>query len=193
MFRLHKEISRLDIPAQRVLRLEHSLGDIQVALPGLPAQQATAYLCGFAAGQGLRVAVVLHLHSSGLLAFYLNDEGGVDKRDGTRIYNLALAFAQSMGFMFGDLDIHLKSPAERDALWRSLPLQSGVATPPPAPAPGESTRPARRAASGAKPAAPSPPVATTAGRNLRRPPAAADPSFRRKELLENLGRFLASF
>ena len=137
MFRLHKEMSRLDIPAQRVLRLERSLSDVQVAMPGLPAQEATAYLCGFVAGRGFRVAVVLHLHSSSLLAFYLNDDGEVSKRDGTRVYNQALGFAESMGFMFGDLDIHLKSLPERETLWKSVPLQSGVTAVPAQPAKAE--------------------------------------------------------
>ncbi len=142
MFHLHKEISRLDIPAQRILRLERSLSDVQVAMPGLPAQHATAFLCSFSAGQGTRVAVVLQLHTSGLLAFFLNEEGDVAKSEGTRIYNQGLDFAESMGFMFGDLDIHLKSPEERNTLWASLPLQSGLNTPSTvAPAGAASTNP----------------------------------------------------
>ena len=261
MFRLHKEMSRLDIPAQRVLRLERSLSDVQVAIPGLPAQEATAYLCGFSSGQGLRVAVALQLHSSCRLTFYLNDEGEAPTREGTRIYNQALGFAESMGFMLGDLDIHLKSPEERIRLWKSLPLQSGLAAPPPvieappktapsaippAPAAAPAKEPppspsAMNAGPSAQPSAPqgaentfppavpragapvrprpvpgksirpsapsSPPVA--ADRSVPReepvapavaaggepplsPPAPAELAAKRKELRENLGRFLAS-
>ncbi|AMV71964.1 hypothetical protein JCM30471_04620 [Desulfuromonas carbonis] len=254
MFRLHKEMSRLDIPAQRVLRLERSLSDVQVAMPGLPAQEATAYLCSFSSGQGLRVAVALQLHSSSQLAFYLNDDGEVPPREGTRIYNQALGFAESMGFMLGDLDIHLKSAEERTQLWKSLPLQSGLAAPAPAvaPAPKSSvaagaaaqaaptTAPTTKtvvraqvsAASGAnlsppaapaaklsgppdrlpgKPAPPSPPVSASnpagpscttresvaplvaaGGKSPTRCPTPAELAVKRKELRENLGRFLAS-
>ena len=157
MFRLHKEISRLDIPAQRVLRLERSLSDVQVAMPGLPAQHATAFLCSFSAGQGTRVAVVLQLHTSGLLAFFLNEEGEVARSEGTRIYNQGLDFAESMGFMFGDLDIHLKSLEERNTLWASLPLLSGVkALPSAAPPAAGPTAPPQAAA---------PPVAAPAVRS----------------------------
>lgn len=252
MFRLHKEMSRLDIPAQRVLRLERSLSDVQVAMPGLPAQEATAYLCSFSSGQGLRVAVVLQLHSSSRLAFYLNDDGEVPIQDGTRIYTQALDFAESMGFMLGDLDIHLKSVEERNLLWKSIPLQSGLAAPVPAvasaakttvaPVPVPATAPAPTtktvvhaqapstkganlsppAAPGAKlpgpndrlpgqPAAPSAPLppsvpagppgnhgepvaslAAAGGKSPNRCPAPAELAVKRKELRENLGRFLAS-
>jgi len=160
MFRLHKEMSRLDIPAQRVLRLERSLSDVQVAMPGQPAQEATAYLCSFSSGQGLRVAVALELHSSSRLAFYLNDEGEVPTRDGTRIYNQALGFAESMGFMLGDLDIHLKSAEERTQLWKSLPLQSGLAAPAPEVAPAPKTAVAPGAVFSAAPSAAAPTTET---------------------------------
>lgn len=196
MFRLHNDVTRLDIPVQRVLRLERSLGDVQVALPGLPAQHATAYLCGFSVGQGFRIAVVLHLHTSGQLAFYFNEEGTVPRRDGPRIYNEALGFARSMGFMFGDLDIHLKSHEERAALWRSLPLRSGVQAAPattaaealqavpvaPAAAAGPAARSKSAKATGATPAKAAPP----------KPLTAVELAGKRRELRENLGRFLAS-
>lgn len=178
MFRWHKEMQRLDLPAQRVLRLERSLSDVQVALPGFPAQQATAYLCAFAAGQGLRVAVALHLHQSGCLAFYLSDEGEVPKQAGTRAYNQALAFAESMGFMLGDLDIHLLPAGERTALWRSLPLQAGVGGAPS----GEVALPGSRSAAAPKARPPAVPPA--------RPREGLEAE--RRNIIENLGRFLAS-
>lgn len=218
MFHLHKEISRLDIPAQRVLRLERSLSDVQVAMPGLPAQHATAFLCSFSAGQGTRVAVVLQLHTSGLLAFFLNEEGDVAKSEGTRIYNQGLDFAESMGFMFGDLDIHLKSPEERNTLWASLPLRSGLNTPSTvAPAGAASTNPPQVDAPSTPPVGSKPrpeagkplsvPAALQAASTnisapplieapdpLSRPaPSGAELAAKRKELRENLGRFLASF
>ena len=72
MFCWHKEIKCLDIPASQVFHLERSLSAVQVALPGLPSQEATAYLCVFSAEKGLRAALVLHLHTSQCLAFYLH-------------------------------------------------------------------------------------------------------------------------
>lgn len=186
-FRWHRELNRLDIPAQRVLRLERSLSDVQVALPETPAQEATAYICAFAAGQGVRVSVALHLHRSDRLAFYLHADGEVPRNQATRIYNQALAFAESMGFMMGDLDIHLMSPAERIALWKSVPLPGGLsqkgvaARQPPAGSAATPTGKAKDDERGGHPPGP---------RSVR---SAADPRQRRREMLEGLGRFLASF
>jgi hypothetical protein len=181
-----------------VLRLERSLGDVQVALPGLPAQDATAYLCGFAAGQGLRVAVALHLQQSGCLAFYLNDDGEIPRREAARVLTQALNFAESMGFMFGDMDIHLRSPEERLALWRSLPLYAGIG----ATRAGRATaapgghRPEGKSPAGAPsgpPIAGSPPAPSgKPGTAPRRPPTPAELAAKRERLRQNLGRFLAS-
>jgi len=248
MFRLHPEISRLDIPARRVLRLEQSLTDVQVGMPGYPSQHATAFLCSFSSGKGVRVTVVLQLHRSGQLAFFFNEGGEVPVSEGTRIYQQALDFAESMGFMFGDLDIHLKTPEERSALWTSLPLHSGLAASPQPAAPnipakifaaaaagspgGKSPAPAVRTHCGVPPASagipagkdaapppakgpvvmpaatplPSVPVpAAPAGEGAAplpvesvahaavRPASAAELAAKRKDLRENLGRFLASF
>ncbi len=198
MFRWHKELTRLDVPAQRVLRLERSLSDVQVALPGLPAQDATAYLCGFVAGQGIRVAVALHLQQSGRLAFYLNDDGEIPRREAARVLNQALDFAESMGFMFGDLDIHLRSPEERLALWRALPLQGGIGPTRPerVPASPGGGRPEGKKAPTVFPAdevkgprpSPGKPEATAP----RRLPTPAELAAARERLRQNLGRFLAS-
>jgi hypothetical protein len=177
-FRRHRELTRLDISARRVLRLERSLSGGQVALPGRPAEDATAYLCAFAAGQGIRIAVVLHLQCSRQLAFYLNAEGEMAKREATAVYNQALAFAESMGFMMGDLDIHLKSPAERAALWESLPLAAGLGEPSPAPGPAATANPQRPATERTVPA-PAPPAGNLAAR--------------RQAIRARLGRFLGSF
>jgi len=188
MFRWHKEMTRLDIPARRVLRLERSLSDIQVALPGFPAQEATAYLCAFSTAQGIRVAVILHLHRSECLAFYLNGEGDLQKPAATRVYNQALAFAESMGFMMGDLDIHVMPGEDRQILWRSLPLAGGVepaaaVVSPEAPAPA----PPRREDGKGPTRGEAVPTAS-----VFRPPSPADLVARRQQILKNLGRFLAT-
>ncbi len=77
MFVLHKEIQRLEVPAQRVLLLQRSLSDIQIAIPGTTPQEATAYLCVFATGKGYRIVAVLDLLASRRLLFYLNEGGEV--------------------------------------------------------------------------------------------------------------------
>jgi hypothetical protein len=134
MFRWHKEIERLDILASQVLHLERSLSAVQVALPGLPSQEATAYLCVFAVGKGIRVALVLHLHTSQCLAFYLHERAEAPLQDAGRLIEEGALFAESMGFMLSDMDFRMLGNNKRDALWDSLPLKAGVETPAPIPA-----------------------------------------------------------
>jgi hypothetical protein len=131
MFRWHKEIQRFDIPASQVLHLERSLSAVQVALPGLPSQEATAYLCSFAVGKGLRVGLVLHLHTSRCLAFYLHERTEAPLREAGRLIEEGALFAESMGFMLSDMDYRKLDIDKREALWNSLPLKAGVEPPAP--------------------------------------------------------------
>lgn len=126
MFHWRKEIVRLDIPASQVYHLERSLSAVQVALPGLPAQEATAYLCLFAAEKGLRVALVLHLHTSQCLAFYLHDRADAPQQEAARLIEEGHNFAESLGFMLSDVDYRKLGQQQRASLWGALPLKNGV-------------------------------------------------------------------
>jgi len=127
MFEWDKKRTRLDVSARRVLRLERSLSDVQVSMPGMDPQSATAYLCVFQASQGLRIAFVLHLHQAESLAFYLNNDGDLDKDEASRVLGEAVNFAETLGFMLGNLDFHRLSPESRQSFWDALPLQQGLA------------------------------------------------------------------
>lgn len=126
MFRWHKEITCLDIPASQVFHLERSLSVVQVALPGLPSQEATAYLCVFSAEKGVRVALVLHLHTSQCLAFYLHEGVDAPQKEADRLIEEGLDFAESLGFMLSDVDYRKLDKQQRVIIWDSLPLQNGA-------------------------------------------------------------------
>lgn len=132
MFELNQKLNRLDIPAQQVLRLKRSLGDVQIALPGQQSQMATAYICAFSAGKGARVAIALHLHDDYKLIYYLNDGGEILSSNAGKILNQALDFSESLGFMMNDLDIHQMSGDEKKSFWESLPLKNPPVKPKPA-------------------------------------------------------------
>jgi len=135
MFELRKEMKELGISSQQVRRLYRSLGDVQIALPGHPSQQATAYLCAYAEGKGFRVAVALHLHASEKVAYYLNPKANLGKEEVRKILDEGTFFAETMGFMLGDLDYHRLDPNAREALWSSLPLSLRETAPPAPPSP----------------------------------------------------------
>lgn len=184
MFFLQKDMERLDIPEDRVVCLQRSLGDATVALPGFSGQRTTAYLCIYKGGKGVRIAVVLHLKSSGRLAFYLNEEGEVGKRQAKRILDAAIYFAESMGFMLNDMEIERLPAQERAALWQALPLRQGA----PAPVEPLAFSPSAVPAGDSWPAASGPSEAP--GR--RPPPTLGDLEQGKLKVLESLGRFLAS-
>ena len=50
MFQWDKSLKSLDVPAEQLLQLFRSMRDVQLALPGNPAQEASAYLCQYQAG-----------------------------------------------------------------------------------------------------------------------------------------------
>jgi hypothetical protein len=136
MFQWDKSITTLDVPTGKVLQLYRSMRNVQLALPGLPAQEATAYLCQHQATQKIATTVVLHLLTSGQLACYVDSPHAVAADRAGRVLDQALMFIESMGFLMTDLDIPLLGEADREMLWSSLPLQKGVpATGEPAPPP----------------------------------------------------------
>ena len=126
MFRWEKSLSALAVPAGAVLHLFRSMRDVQLALPGLPAQEASAYLCQYATPKGVGTTAVFHLHKSSQLAFYLEAPHEVAAEQAEAKLDQALIFVESMGFLLTDLDIQLLGEADRELLWSALPLQSGV-------------------------------------------------------------------
>jgi hypothetical protein len=191
MFVLHKEIQRLEVPAERVLLLQRSLSDIQIAIPGTTSQEATAYLCVFAAGKGYRIVAVLHLLSSRLLLFYLNGEGEVQQREANRILKEGIHFVESMGFILSDLDFQRLSPAARVAMWQSLPLKTGILAAPPPAKPAAATVVQASAPVSPPPLPAAPPTGETVPPIQQIPPA-AEQRARQKAFLENIGRILSS-
>ena len=126
MFRWEKALSTLDVPAAAVLHLFRSMRDVQLALPGLPSQEASAYLCQYATSRGVGTAAAFHLHKSNQLAFYLEAPHEVAADQAVAKLDQALVFVESMGFLLTDLDIQLLGDADRELLWSALPLQRGV-------------------------------------------------------------------
>lgn len=220
MFQWDKSLTALRVPVTRVNCLYRSMRDVQVALPGLPSQEATAYLCQHQSGENVATLAAFHLHKSGRLAFYREARSEVPAGKADSMLDQGLVFLESMGFLMTDLDLHLLDEADRGMLWDSLPLQAGDVAPEAPPAaprtPGASPQPQPAAAPPAAPA-PSPPslsavpeagtaeevddlLAAVEALRTRRPGVrtrkqAPDPGElgrRRRELRENLGRILAS-
>ncbi len=220
MFQWDKSLKSLNVPAEKLLQLFRSMRDVQLALPGIPAQEASAYLCQYQGEDKIGTLVALHLHKNAELAIYVDNPQEVFVDQADRALDQALMFVESIGFLMNDLDIQLLSASDRTLLWESLPVRKGCA-------PAEKNR--GKAPVAAAPAAPKRapiksqdpfgmladlevPLATEsaasvddllaavealrAGRPGMRPrrkvPTADELHRRRQELYTNVGRILAS-
>ena len=126
MFQWDKSINAINISASKVVNLFRSMREVQLALPGVSAQQASAFLCQYQVEAGIATAVVFHLHKSNILAFYFNDPRVVPEKKIDSMLDQGLNFVESMGFLMTDQDIHLLNKADQEMLWGSLPLMAGL-------------------------------------------------------------------
>lgn len=126
MFQWDKTTEKLNVGATEALKLFRSMRDVQMALPGLPAQEASAYLCQYQAGTLVATVAVFHMHDSNQLAFYFSDPREVSPARAESLLDQGLNFVESMGFLLSDMDVELMDPADRQMLWESLPLRRGM-------------------------------------------------------------------
>lgn len=166
MFQWDKSIKSMGVPVAEVVSLHRSMRDVQLALPGLPAQEATAYLCQHKTPQGVGTIAAFHLHKSNHLAFYVDSPVVVAASKAESVLDQALMFVESMGFLMSDLDIHLLAAADRELLWSSLPLQKGIQEADTAPAPRVA---AAQVPPASRPGADSPPVAVAVEKPVPKP------------------------
>jgi hypothetical protein len=126
MFTWDKSTQAINLPASKVVALFRSMREVQLALPGVPAQQASAYLCQYQAEAGVGTVAVFHLHKSHLLAFYFSDPQFIPEQDIDNLLDQGLNLVESMGFLLTDQDLHLLDEADQEMLWASLPLKAGL-------------------------------------------------------------------
>ena len=60
MFQWDKSINAIEAPACKVLHLFRSMREVQLALPGVSAQQASAFLCQYLEEAGVCTVAVFH-------------------------------------------------------------------------------------------------------------------------------------
>ncbi len=126
MFQWDKSINAINIPASKVVHLFRSMREVQLALPGVSAQEASAFLCQHQTDEGVETVAVFHLHKSRVLAFYYSDPRVVVEQKIDSMLDQSLNFVESMGFLMTDQDIHLLKDTDQEMLWASLPLKAGL-------------------------------------------------------------------
>ncbi|PLX89763.1 MAG: hypothetical protein C0619_10595 [Desulfuromonas sp.] len=215
MFVQQQNLSFLNLPATRLRRLFSSTVDEQVALPDYPAQMASVYLIGLASNNGIQVLLAFYLRDSRRSVFFVPPGGDVAFDQAEAVLQEGLEFAESMGFILADADIHQYNPEQLDSFWRGLPICRRYVTPEPHPVAKPET-PCVAAKATIEPPAevrkePSTEVRKEAPAEVRkeapaevrkeapaemakevRIPPVVDLKERRKRCRESLGRFLAS-
>ncbi len=189
MFLWDKSVSALGVPAGQVVHLFRSMRPVQLALPGMPVQQASAFLCQYRGAAGIVTTAAFHLEKQSQLAFYFGDPKEVAAAKADGMLDQGLNFVESMGFLLADLDIHLLSGSDRDLLWDSLPLKAGVepaedepkatevkvVKPPAVAAKAEEAKTVEAKAPVVPPPAPGP-VASAPAKRVAAPPVVAEPA-----------------
>ena len=127
MFKLDDSLEKVDLPADRVLKLFRSMRDVQLALPGQPSQEASAYVCQYRTDKAVATLAAFYLERSRKLTFYHSEPREVAAQKASAILERGLDFVESMGFLLTDMDIDLMADADREMLWTSLPLYKGSA------------------------------------------------------------------
>mgnify|MGYP001186440066 CR=1 FL=1 len=122
MFVQLKKQDPLSFSSQRVRRLFRSIRDIQVVLPGFPAQQASAYLVVLSTGQSHQLLMGLYLHQDCRPVFFRPEASAVKGVTVEQQLQAGQEFAESMGFVVTDTDIDRLTPARFEAYWRALPI-----------------------------------------------------------------------
>ena len=138
MFQWDKSVNDNNVPASKVMHLFRSMREVQLALPGVSAQQASAFLCQYQVEGGIATVAVFHLHKSKVLSFYFSDPHIVPEQKTDSMLDQGLNFVESMGFLMTDQDIHLLDAVDQEMLWASLPMKAGLSEeeePPPAEVP----------------------------------------------------------
>ena len=191
MFKWDKSVKAINLPASRVVALFRSMREVQLALPGVPAQQASAYLCQYQTEAGVATVAAFHLLKSRLLAFYVSDPQFVTEKDVDGLLDQGLNLVESMGFLMADQDLHLLDEADQEMLWASLPLKVGLSQEEESSAQASPQQPpAERPAAKAPVAKPAPVQAAkeVPARTVSAPaPAVAEP-----EVAENVDDLLAA-
>jgi len=126
MFQWDKSINAINVPASKVVNLFRSMRDVQLALPGISAQLASAFLCQYQLEDGFATIAAFHLHKSNILAFYCSNPRVVPAKKIDGMLDQGLNFVESMGFLMTDQDLHLLDDADQEMLWASLPLAVGL-------------------------------------------------------------------
>ncbi len=120
MFIQHKQLKNLNIPAEKVARIQYASSSVQLAFAGYPPQLCRAYLVQIEGGDKVLVVVAFYLEESDSSIFFVPRYGELPVADAGPVYEEGAAFIESMGFVLTETDYHLMSLPDRQAYWKNM-------------------------------------------------------------------------
>ncbi len=122
MFVQHKQLTHLNVAAEKVTHLHVASSSVQLAFAEVRPQLCRAYLVRISGGEKTLVVVAFYLLESRSSIFFVPKVGEVSAADAEKVYEEGYSFIESMGFVLTETDFHLLSAAKKDVYWRNLPI-----------------------------------------------------------------------
>ncbi|MCF6265649.1 MAG: hypothetical protein L3J57_03765 [Desulfuromusa sp.] len=122
MFIQHKQLKKLNIPAEKVEHLHSVSSSVQLAFAGYPPQLCRAYLLKISGGDKVLIVVAFYLAESQCSIFFVPKFGELPAEDADPVYEEGYSFVESMGFVLTETDYHLLSRSQKQAYWIALPI-----------------------------------------------------------------------
>jgi len=122
MFVEHNTVNLSTFPADKVVRIHSSCGDIQMTFPGFPPQRCGAHLVALNKDSKLLIVAGFYLSESCETVFFAPDEGAVEFGDLEAAFDDGLQFVESMGFILSETDYHELSETNKQKTWASLSI-----------------------------------------------------------------------
>lgn len=122
MFIERKQLKLYSFPAEKVVRLSSSCGDIQMTFPGFPPQRCGAHLVALNRDNKLLIVAGFYLSETCESIFYVPEDGEVESGDIEDAFDEGVQFVESMGFVLNETDYHLLPEANKKKVWASVSI-----------------------------------------------------------------------
>ncbi len=122
MFELDPQNSHVETSPERVIDIYTSINRSSVAPPDRVPEHAQGYIATVFKDGSYEVLVYLHLTSSNEGLLYRWDEGAAPADQVNVLFQSALEFTESMGFMMDDMHYRDMSPEDKAQIFEQVPM-----------------------------------------------------------------------
>jgi hypothetical protein len=122
VFTIDSRLKGLPVTREQVVSLYQSINSPNLAVPGMQAGPAQAFILGVRGSAGFVVFVYLYLAESAACAVYVPERRNLSPDEYKAQEQEALAFVESMGFMVDNLNFRAQPKEQQERMLKTLPL-----------------------------------------------------------------------